>query len=260
MLFPETNLAHDIATVQGYGPLWPSELRLLTGFKPWGSSEFIIELLRNPRLMRTLGVRYVAVRDAQELEALDVATWPTLETPESQMILESESPVPIGADGGQLFPVRIDEPGLYELTMHIHAPDRISTHRAFVRLETSEHEEIHKTRTLEPVDLSISRDMRFLYPVENPQAALPSRSTESPSRASPPCRRTAQSVTGTAIDRLTGFSVSCPTASCCTRCPTVSSCCTGRSRIQRRPTRRTPCGNWPTPRTGIKPPDMPSSR
>jgi len=163
VLWPQTNPMHGIATFNGYGPFWPLANRLLFRFMPWGASEAMLELLENPRLMKAMGVRFVAVRTEQERELLRAATRLPRVDQGIEPIAGSERMTPVRYGRDIHWPVRIDEPGLYELAFDAE-PVPGSPSRWFVRLETPAGEPIGWTRTLAPVDLSMGRRrMRFLF-------------------------------------------------------------------------------------------------
>jgi len=70
VLWPETNLRWGVATFNAYGPFWPKANRLLFRFMPWGSSEAVLDLLRNPRLCAAMGIQWVAARTEEERGSL----------------------------------------------------------------------------------------------------------------------------------------------------------------------------------------------
>jgi hypothetical protein len=123
----------------------------------------MLELLRNRPLLRECGVRFLAARSPEERGLLDAASWPELPYPELVPIPGTERLESTAAPKGAVWPVRIDAPGLYRLTLDVE-PDATPAARWFVRLELSANEPIVPTRSIEPVDLSAGpRRMRFLF-------------------------------------------------------------------------------------------------
>ncbi|MEP0843981.1 MAG: YfhO family protein [Phycisphaerae bacterium] len=172
VLWPQYNVRYGVATLNGYGPLGQAGVWMLLRFMPWGSSEEMIALLRNGRLLRTLGVRFLAVRSRHERDLLAAAAMPAV----------SDPPVPVpGAeragriadrDGALWGPVDIKAGGLYELSFEVESPRGLSS-RWFVRLETPEKTQIADTRVIEPLELSERpRRMRFVYRLEPPPRTL----------------------------------------------------------------------------------------
>ena len=162
VLWPETNMQHGIATFNAYGPFMPNAHRMLFRFMPWGSSEEILTLLRRPDLMRSMGIRFVAVRTNEERSLLEAAMLLDAE-PQVKPIPGTDARMPVIAGQDLLWPIRIETPGLYELTLDAD-PVPGSASRWFVRLETQEGEEIGRTRSLEPADLATGpRRMRFTF-------------------------------------------------------------------------------------------------
>ncbi|HSW46535.1 MAG TPA: YfhO family protein, partial [Phycisphaerae bacterium] len=163
VLWPQTNVRHGVATLNGYGPLWPAGHRLLLRFMPWGSSESILSLLADPAMCRALGVRFLAVRSTEERRLLETARWPRLPNPEVQPIAETSTGMrPVRAGEDLLWSVRIDQPGIYELRIEIESGGEPSG-RGFVRLETVAGEGIDRTFSIEPVDWSLGRrQLRWL--------------------------------------------------------------------------------------------------
>jgi len=170
VLWPLTNVMHGIATLPAYGPLEPAAQRWLFGFMPWGASEDILGLLRNPALCRSVGVRFVAVRSEQERRLLTAAMWPATKT------IQWEQVGPAGHDRHHLregedlrWPVRLAQPGIYVL--EIDAEPRVgAADRWFVRLERANGESLTETRSVEPVDMARGRRrMRFTFPIEGVQ-------------------------------------------------------------------------------------------
>ncbi len=168
MLWPQTNIPHRIATFQGYGPLWPVANRLLLRFMPWGSSEEILALLNRPDLCRTFGIRFLAVRSPEERTALArssrwLAAEPHGHTPQ-ESFFETDQRLLAGND--LLWPVHVDQQGLYALSLHA-TPGPAPAHRWFVRIETPDAAALTDTRTIEPVDLALGpREIRFLFACE----------------------------------------------------------------------------------------------
>jgi hypothetical protein len=163
VLWPQANMPHGIATLNGYGPLWPAGNRLLFRFMAWGSSEDMLALLRNTPLLESMGVRFIAVRSAEERALLNAAAMPALPEGELGPVPGTEVMLPVPSVDGLLWPVRIDAAGVYELTFDAESVARSSS-RWFVRIETTPHDEIDATRSLDPVDLSQGpRRMRFVF-------------------------------------------------------------------------------------------------
>jgi hypothetical protein len=162
VLWPQSNLAHGIATFNAYGPLMPHASRMLFRFMPWGSSEEILTLLRRPDLMRSMGIRFIAVRTEEERSLLEAAMLPATDS-EAKPIAGTADRMPVVAGDDVLWPIRIDAPGVYELTLHSEAMPGSSS-RMFVRLETQEGSEIGRTRAIEPADLAAGpRRLRFTF-------------------------------------------------------------------------------------------------
>jgi hypothetical protein len=164
VLWPQTNLPHGIATVNGYGPFWPQAHQSLFRFQPWGSSEDILELLRNPTLMASMGIRFIAVRSEAERDLLASAALPAVEgSPEVIAGTRAMTPVRYGHD--VVWPIRLDEPGLFQVAFDAE-PAPGSPSQWFVRLENADGEEIGWTRKLQPADLATGRRrVRFVYRV-----------------------------------------------------------------------------------------------
>jgi len=164
VLWPLTNVRWGVSTANSYGPLEPAAHRLLFRFMPWGSSEDILALLRNPRLCRQMGVRFVAVRSEQERRLLAAAMLPPL----AAIQWEKVGPEPgtrqaVRAGGDLLWPVRLDRPGIYELVIEA-APRPSASGRWFVRIEAADGQPLSDTRAIEPVDLALgSRTLRFVF-------------------------------------------------------------------------------------------------
>jgi len=164
VLWPQSNLRTGVATFHGYGPFWPVSHRLLFRFMPWGSSEEILGLLRNPDLCRAMGIRFVAVRSDQERGILAQALLPGVGSEHIKLIPEAGPELAVVRSGEDLlWPVRIDSPGVYALGFDAE-PVAGSASRWFVRLETVEGDPIGETRSIDPVDLSLgARRMRFSF-------------------------------------------------------------------------------------------------
>ena len=163
VLWPQTNVQQSISTAHGYGPLWPLSNRLLLRFMPWGSSQEMLSLLRDPRLLQSLGVRFVAVRSKQERALLDAAFWPDTPSPALSSSVGTESPVVVRAGQDVLWPIEIPSSGIYELQLDATANPG-DTGRWFVRLETENVEQIEEIRMLTPEDLAAGpRRMRFQF-------------------------------------------------------------------------------------------------
>jgi len=169
LLWPQTNIPHRIATFQGYGPFWPVANRLLLRFMPWGSSEEILALLNRPDLCRAFGIRFLAVRSPEERTALARSSrWLAgdrrHENPPQEAAFAPDRRLAAGDD--LLWPVQVDEQGLYALSLHA-APGPTPAHRWFVRIETPDAAALTDTRTIEPVDLALGpREIRFLFACE----------------------------------------------------------------------------------------------
>ena len=166
VLWPNTNMQHGVATFNGYGPFWTPANRMLFRFMPWGSSEGMLELLRNPRLMQAIGIRFLAARTPEERRLLAAAMLPAQgdELIASIPGTENTTPVRYGAD--ILWPVRIGQPGIYELAFDAE-PVPSAPSRWYVRLETPSGEEIGWTRAMQPVDLAGGkRRVWFLFHVD----------------------------------------------------------------------------------------------
>jgi len=162
VLWPQTNVQYGIATFNAYGPFMSSANRMLFRFMPWGSCEEVLTLLRRPNLMRSMGIRFIAVRSEEERSLLKAAMLPAVES-QVRPIAGTANRMLVIAGQDLLWPIRIDRPGVYELTLDA-KPVPGSVSRWFVRLETQEGEEIGRTRTLEPADLTAGpRRMRFTF-------------------------------------------------------------------------------------------------
>ncbi len=165
-LSPSTNVIFNVPTFNSYGPLWPQANRLIFRMAPWGASESIVELLRNTRLMRMMGVRFVAVRSDEERMLFHRATVRAVVQPRFEMIAASREMTAIPWKEGVFWPVRIDEAGLYRLSFRA-ARRGDSASRWFVTLEDNEGCALDRTRSLDPVDLSAgSRELHFLFMVD----------------------------------------------------------------------------------------------
>ncbi len=163
ILWPQTNMQHGMATLNGYGPLWATSNRLLLRFMAWGASEEMLAHLRNPALLRSLGVRFIAVRSPEERELMRAAMLPSLNVSELKPIAGAQEMTPIPWVDGVLWPLRIDSPGIYHLEFDAE-PVAGSASRWFVRMEITPNEEIGRTRSIDPVDLSAGwRRFRFVY-------------------------------------------------------------------------------------------------
>ncbi|MGQ9651515.1 MAG: YfhO family protein [Phycisphaerae bacterium] len=163
VLWPQTNVQRDISTFHGYGPLWPLSSRLLLRFMPWGSSQEMLSLLRDPRLLKSLGVRFIAARSRQERAIVEAALWPDVAAPNVSPIEGTETPVLVRAGQDLLWPVNIPSAGIYELEIDA-TPTPGDGNRWFVRLETEDVEQIEEIRMLTPEDLAVGpRRMRFQF-------------------------------------------------------------------------------------------------
>jgi hypothetical protein len=134
---------------------------------PWGSSEAILSLLTEPDLCRAMGMRFVAVRSPEERMLLASAQLPRLPQSRPSPIAGTETGLrPVRAGGDLLWPIRIDQGGLYGLTFEAQAA-RGSADRAFVRLETPLGQGISPTCSIEPADLTTGqRKLRFIFRCE----------------------------------------------------------------------------------------------
>lgn len=162
VLWPQTNMREGIPTFNAYGPLWTRVGRLLLRFMPWGSSEAMLELLRNPDLCATMGVRFLAARTAEEHAIVAAARSPAL--PGSlEELADTNDWRAVQAGDDVLWPVRLDQPGIYELRLEA-APGTDPASQWFIRLETLDARQIGFPRRLEPADLSEGeRPFSFLF-------------------------------------------------------------------------------------------------
>lgn len=165
VLWPQTNMFFGVSTFHSYGPLWPAANRLVFRFMPWGASEDMLELLRNPRLLRAMGIRFLAARSPEEQTLINIANWPADPDPQAHPARNAAEVKPVEWEYGVLWPVDLEGPGLYELAFDAE-PVPGSPSRWFVRVERSANEPLSDTRTMEPVDLPFPRRMRFLFRVE----------------------------------------------------------------------------------------------
>ncbi len=169
LLWPQTNMLFTanpvcfsrkegcaISTFNGYGPFWPVEQRQMFRFQPWGSSEEMLGLLLNHQLLRVMGVRFVAVRSDEEKAILRAASLPAVVPTVQTEIPGTENAVPVRYGADLLWPIRIDQPGIYALTFEAE-PAKGSASRWFVRVETEQGEAIGRTCTLDPMDLALGR-------------------------------------------------------------------------------------------------------
>ncbi len=180
VLWPQTNMLHganspfsrddadcSIHTFNAYGPFWPAEQRQLFRFQPWGSSEEILGLLLNDRLLRAMGVRFVAVRSEEEKALLAAASLPKAIPTVQSEIPGTENVVPIRFGEDILWPAQIDKPGVYALSFEAE-PAAGSASRWFVRVETEQGEALSRTHTLDPMDLAFGqRRMIFHFVLDN---------------------------------------------------------------------------------------------
>lgn len=165
VLWPQTNLPHNVETFNGYGPLWPLAHRLLLRFMPWGSCEDIVGLLHNTELCRALGLRFIAVRSDEEREMLAAALLPPIEhavpSPPIKGAPDQWAAVNKGHD--LRWPVVVEEPGLYALGFEAR-PEPGASGRWFVRLENADANALSRTRSIEPMDLAAgARSFRFVF-------------------------------------------------------------------------------------------------
>ncbi len=167
VLSPQTNLRWDIPVFNGYGPIWPVAGRLLFGFAPWGSSEGMLELLRNRPLMQAMGIRFLAARSRQERDLIDAALTPPVEDPPvSALFAAGDAPAAVVAGSDLLWPAKLDGPGLYELDLEVE-PLRGEAGRWFVRLEDEQCRGLTSTRCYEPADLALGpRRLRPVFRVD----------------------------------------------------------------------------------------------
>lgn len=162
-LWPLANVTQGVPTLNGYGPLSAVGQRQLFSFMAWGASERMLGLLRNPDLLRLMGVRFVAARDAEERSLLSWAQSPADQSPVFQRIAGTEVMEPVSWWTGLLWPVRVDTPGIYRLELDAD-PVPGSTSRWFVRLEAGPYTELAPTHCVEPLDLALGpRRMPFLF-------------------------------------------------------------------------------------------------
>jgi len=62
-LMPDTNLLDGVATLNGYGPMLPTELEALFDFAPFGVTDEAAAWLARPQRLARLGVSHAIVRD-----------------------------------------------------------------------------------------------------------------------------------------------------------------------------------------------------
>lgn len=162
VLWPETNIRHDVATFNAYGPFWPRANRLAFRFMAWGASEDMLWLLRNRPLCEAMGIRFLAARSADERALVRAALAPAVEDG-TQTLCESDIWHPVRAGQDILWPIRIDEAGIYRLRFDAAALADAAS-QWYVGLETPDTRGIGWSRRLEPVDLSAGpRQMEFLF-------------------------------------------------------------------------------------------------
>ncbi len=149
VLSPQMNLLHGIDTFHGYGPMWPAANRLLLRFMPWGSSQDALDLLWNPKLLQTLGVRWLAARSEQERELMSLACAGPL-----------PSPVLTTCDGNRemrlrgtvaRWPVAPDRPGVYAAEFRV-APGADNKDRWYFSLVDASDQDVGATFWYEPAD------------------------------------------------------------------------------------------------------------
>ena len=170
VLWPETNLRQGVPTFNAYGPFWPRENRLLFRFMPWGSSEAMLELLRNTPLCAAMGIRFIAARSPEERSLVRAALADAVPF-SPQAIVGTEHWQPVRAGHDVKWPIRIDQAGIYRLRFEA-APGPDTFGQWFIRLETPDVHAIGWTRRLEPVDLSAGpRIMEFLFICPEPAGA-----------------------------------------------------------------------------------------
>lgn len=167
VLWPQTNMRQGVSTFNAYGPFWPKANRLLFRFMPWGSSEGMLELLRNRHLCAAMGIRYIASRSPEESAIVQAALAPAVEA-DSQDIAGYDDWTPVRYGKDLLWPVITEKPGIYRLRFEAR-PTAGSSSQWFVRLETLDGGAIGWTRRLEPVDLSGGpRTMEFMFECQSP--------------------------------------------------------------------------------------------
>lgn len=164
ILWPDVNTMHGVATLNGYGPLADARQRLLLRFMPWGASEEIIALLRDPELLRRLGVRFVVARDPQERDTVDWARRQDDAINPATPVEDAAEVRDVPSSNGLLWQVQVGRPGLYELELDAE-PITGTASRWFVRLESDDHQhELAPTHAVEPADLLIGpRRLCFLF-------------------------------------------------------------------------------------------------
>ncbi len=62
-MMPATNLMDNIATFNGYGPMLPTEHRLLMRFEPWGAIDDAADWASRSETLSRLGIEWLVVRD-----------------------------------------------------------------------------------------------------------------------------------------------------------------------------------------------------
>lgn len=167
VLWPQTNMLQGISTFNAYGPFWPRANRLLFRFMPWGSSEAMLELLRNRPLCAAMGIRFLAARTTEEHEIIAAAMTPRV-AESFDSVHGTDRWMEVVAGGDILWPVRVSEPGIYAMKFEA-APGCDLASQCFVRLETPGAEPIGFPQRLEPVDLSEgNRQLRLLFVCPEP--------------------------------------------------------------------------------------------
>ncbi len=79
-LMPDTNLLDGVATLNGYGPMLPTELKDLFGFRPFGVTEQAGEWVSRAERLARLGVSHVIVRDDKISPAALADGWALIAT------------------------------------------------------------------------------------------------------------------------------------------------------------------------------------
>ncbi len=149
VLWPQLNVLHRIPVLNGYGPMWPAENRALLHFMPWGAAQDALGLLWNPKLLRSLGVRWLAARSEQERELMSLA----MAGPPHMDAVR-----PCG-DGGEValrgrawrVPVSISTPGVYAVEFRA-VPGRRNHDRWYLWLASGSEEKIGDVLWYEPAD------------------------------------------------------------------------------------------------------------
>lgn len=152
VLSPQLNVAYRIPVLNGYGPLWPVETRSLLHFMPWGAAQDALGLLYNPKLLQSLGVRWLAARADQERDLMSLA----LAGPPSEVAL------PECGDVGEVTlrgiewhtPVSIPTPGVYAVEFRA-SPGLRNQDRWYLWLTSASDDKIGETLWYEPTDFAL---------------------------------------------------------------------------------------------------------